>query len=609
MGFGKLVYILQLCFDLSFIPYLTPLFCIAPTTQVPTPTTQNTQIPISSTNPGFFNLYIVALHEIGHALGFYIDGTGLPPTNPTAFAYGIQGNQFMGTKNLTSGALLDSNPFTGHFNRNINLGAGTSLPGDVNGTVVSTRVSPYITNNGITQKTSLMGKGIINGPITDSWGITDKDIKFLADVGYQITGTIAIPLTARTPTPTFSGYVIGGTIDNDTITGSSDIPGSLVIPGNDTLAGGPGNDTIYGMGGNDYVAGGEGNDSLFGDDSLGNLIGNDTIYGGNEDDTIYGMGGNDTLFGDKGNDSLFGDDSLGSLIIGNDSMIGGKGNDTYYVNSLDDVVVEKLNEGDDVVYVQKVPNSEDIFKYYKDNKVMLSIDKVYNYDGRQAATGGIDDNLTVANLELEANSFNAQNNLAAITTPGNWEIYSNRGADTITGGDGNDSLYGGAGNDTLLGGIGRDSLFGEAGNDRILGNAGNDALFGGAGNDTLIGGTGINNLQGFDINAPSATEVDTLIYSGTSITRFFLAAPDSNGIWTNGYKQGGNSDYALIQNYTQGSSVLGVANTFTTGRVRVGSDIWVYDNSNGSELIAIVQGITVPSNVTITTAAGISPLP
>jgi hypothetical protein len=30
MGFGKLVYILQLCFDLSFIPYLTPLFCIAP---------------------------------------------------------------------------------------------------------------------------------------------------------------------------------------------------------------------------------------------------------------------------------------------------------------------------------------------------------------------------------------------------------------------------------------------------------------------------------------------------------------------------------------------------------------------------------------------------
>ncbi len=286
--------------SIAFNDIISPSNVIFFTTQLPTPNIPF--LPASPSNPAFFNLYTVALHEIGHVLGFYVDGTSLPPTNPTAFAYGIQGNNFVGIKNLTSGGVPLDNPFTGHFDRSL-----------VSGTVLST--SPYTTNSG-QQEPALMGKGILNGSVADSWGITDKDLKFLADVGYQITGTTAIPLTAPTPTPTFNfpGYIIGGTIGDDTIAGNT---------GDDTLAGGPGNDSINGGVGKDYMYGGDGADTLVGgngDDTL-----NDTLIGGLGNDRIDGGLGNDFVVGGLGNDILIGNANDDTLVgdAGNDSLYGG----------------------------------------------------------------------------------------------------------------------------------------------------------------------------------------------------------------------------------------------------------------------------------------------
>ncbi len=72
------------------------------------------------------------------------------------------------------------------------------------------------------------------------------------------------------------------------------------------------------------------------------------------------------------------------------------------------------------------------------------------------------------------------------------------GGDTLLGGADNDTLLGRDGNDLLNGGAGNDSLDGGAGNDSLVGAAGDDSVFGGLGNDTLRSGTGQDTLFGGD---------------------------------------------------------------------------------------------------------------
>jgi len=269
------------------------------------------------------------------------------------------------------------------------------------------------------------------------------------------------------------------------------------------------------------------------------------------------------------------------------------------VNSILDKVFEKPNEGNDDIIVQAAQNDKTIFNYFNNNNNRLEIETVSDYTNHMYATAGGNDDIKVANLAANIGGGSYS-----------WEIYSGRGNDTITGGSLNDTLYGGVGNDTLFGGAGRDSLFGGVGNDSMFGGIGNDALFGGADNDTLLGQSGINNLQGFDINSsPNASEKDTLENSVPgSLNRFFLATPDNNSVWKNGYKNGGNADYAEIIGYDTFKDVIGVANTFTITRA--------YDAMLGGiavrdmgELIALVKGITNVADVKITTAAEISTLP
>lgn len=193
--------------------------------------------------------------------------------------------------------------------------------------------------------------------------------------------------------------------------------------GDDTLYGNGGDDVLDGGTGNDILDGGTGNDYLAGGDGIDNLqggIGNDTLDGGTGDDNLLGGDGNDSILGGDGNDIINGG-------LGTDVMNGGAGNDVYYIDDLNDQVID--GAGVDTVIISV--NNYDISR----------LTTIENFTGIGAA---------------------------AITLTGN--VFNN----TMTGNDGANILYGGAGNDVLNGGLGNDKIYGQEGNDVLIGGLGRD---------------------------------------------------------------------------------------------------------------------------------------
>ncbi|PHJ58250.1 hypothetical protein VF14_19155 [Nostoc linckia z18] len=271
-------------------------------------------------------------------------------------------------------------------------------------------------------------------------------------------------------------------LGNDSLIGLGD---------NDTLDGSDGNDTLDGGTGNDSLIGGKGNDTYI-VDSLSDVIieglnaGTDVVkssvnwvLGGNIEkliligtDAINGTGnnlknvltgnsaanilngadGNDSLIGGAGNDSLIGGAGNDTLDggVGNDTLDGGAGDDTYIVDSTNDVIIEGLNAGKDLV--------------------------------KSSVTFVLADN--VENLTLTGSSAinGTGNNLGNI-------LIGNTAANYLNGADGNDSLVGGKGNDTLVGGAGNDSLDGGVGDDSLDGGAGDDIYIVDSANDVVIEGS------------------------------------------------------------------------------------------------------------------------
>ena len=350
--------------------------------------------------------------------------------------------------------------------------------------------------------------------------------------------------------------LIGG-LGNDSLLGQTDNDNLDGGDGNDTLNGGDDNDNLRGGNDDDRLIGGSGNDSLYGgsgidtmigglgDDNytvdnfgdviftsgpndgidkvsssisyrLGNNLENLTLTGsgeingvGNELDNIMlgngrnnvmeGKNGNDSLDGSSGNDLLkggTGDDTLKGITSNDfDTLIGSVGDDDYYVNKVEDVVVENLNEGIDEVF-------------------SIGIDYT------------IGDN--IENLTLSGSGLNGTGNVLNNTITGNSR------SNLLDGGVGQDTMIGSTGNDRYVVNTPLDvvvetsttvteidsvsssinyalndnveNLFltgtanliatGNSLNNLLMGNSGNNTLKGNDGNDVLDGSLGIDTLEG-----------------------------------------------------------------------------------------------------------------
>jgi trimeric autotransporter adhesin len=391
-------------------------------------------------------------------------------------------------------------------------------------------------------------------------------------------------------------YTLSANVENLTLTGALSITGTgndldNIIQGNgadnelsgaggnDTLNGGAGNDTLNGGSGNDVMVGGVGNDTYTVDSALDGVTeavgeGIDTINasfsytlsanvenlnlmgfaldgtGNALDNTINGNFFNNTLTGGAGNDYLDGG-------LGDDTMVGGSGSDTFVVNSVGDVVTEMLLFGGT-------------------DTVRASVSYLL---------GSSVENLTLTGVGAIDGEGNGWNN-------------------TIIGNSADNSLYGYDGADTLNGGVGNDYLSGGDDNDTLSGEDGNDSLRGGAGNDLLLGGTGNDTLVGVSPYAatPGQGEIDTL--TGGAGNDIFVLGNTSHVFYDDGvggFGMGGESDYALITDFTDGQDSIQLKDVggFLTGysfsNVTVGSTsgVGIYQYSLfSSELIGIVQGVT-----------------
>jgi len=161
-------------------------------------------------------------------------------------------------------------------------------------------------------------------------------------------------------------------------------------------------------------------------------------------------------------------------------------------------------------------------------------------------------------------------------------VYGGPGNDTMLGREGNDLMRGGSGIDAIWGGTGKDTLYGDDGDDYMHGGDGADRLFGGRGNDRMVGGLGDDRLLG--VYSRNDVEIDELTGGGGKDT-FVLGDYHSNY-----YNNGGNSDYALIKDFSSIDEIILDQGVYTTGSSPISgvSGTAIYE---GAELIAVVQGM------------------
>jgi Ca2+-binding RTX toxin-like protein len=437
------------------------------------------EIIFDAAEEGFWsphNFYLVALHEIGHAIGLDHETEVTAIMNPyiNTSLGGLQSDDVSGAQAIygtpVSGAetyyqmpssaddltLIETvQDFTVRANNASNTIVGTSAAetfegrggndtligggGDdtlIGGSGLDTLTGGsgndaflFASGSGADTITDfLAGSG--SGDILDysGLGLSFADLT-IAQSGADTLVTVSttgdsVRLENVTATDLESGDFLGitGTLSGGTSEGTA---------GGDFLLGTTADDIINGLGGNDWLLGNVGNDTLNGGD------GADVLYGEWGDDTLNGGDGIDVLWGNDGNDRLNGDGDV-------DWLIGGEGNDV-------------LNGGTGTFYDRLYGQGGD--------------DELHGGDGVDELWGG-----------SGADTLHGENGSDWLLGEGDNDI--------LDGADGSDRLFGGAGDDILHGGDVLDELRGNEGNDQLFGDAGGDYLLGGAGDDTHTGGAG-----------------------------------------------------------------------------------------------------------------------
>lgn len=390
--------------------------------------------------------------------------------------------------------------------------------GNIDGTGNS--VVNIITGNA--GKNTLDGQGgadILTGGKGDDTYVVGNTGIVINEIAGEGTDTVQSAIT----------YTLGATLENLTLTGSSDINGTGNIAVN-TITGNAGKNTLDGVSGADTLIGGKGDDKYIvsvagvtvteNEDEGVDLVQSAVTYtlGANvENLTIIGAAigatGNaldNVITGNAANNTLDG----GSA--GTDTLIGGAGNDTYVISHSGITITEKDKEGTDTVQA----GASYTLGSYLENLTLTG-------------TGDIDG---IGNSLVNTITGNAGKNT----------LDGQGGLDTLIGGKGDDTYVVGnlgvvvtelasEGTDTVQAGItyalganlenltltgtGDINGTGNAAVNTITGNAGKNTLDGGGGLDTLIGGKGndtyLVNVSGVTITENEGEGTDTVQSSAT----------------------------------------------------------------------------------------------
>ena len=343
-----------------------------------------------------------------------------------------------------------------------------------------------------------------------------------------------------------------------------------------SLFGGGGEDTFVGGAWNDWFVVDSAGDSLDGGAGTDSVLANVDGFslGGGVEWLVYGTA--TIAYGNNSNNTLIGN-SLANTLDGGadaDSMAGGDGNDYYFVDHLNDIVLEFATGGtSDTIHV-------DVSGYSIPNHI---------------------ENITIGGSVISVTG-NSSNNILTGNSLNN-TLDGGLGADTLVGGDGNDFYIvdnlgdvavegsgGGSGidsvrsnigyfalgenieyllldigavtgagnslNNTIIGNNGfYNSLFGGAGNDWLEGVAGSNTLNGGAGDDTMIGGAQSN----WFVRDSAGDSIDGGAGDGiiSEINGYTLEADFTNLVLGNGATTGtGNS----VNNSLTGNSLNNTLN-------------------------------------------------
>ena len=270
-------------------------------------------------------------------------------------------------------------------------------------------------------------------------------------------------------------------------------------------------------------------------------------------DNLRGSLGNDILQGLAGNDTLDGGG-------GNDTMIGGDGNDLFFVDSLDDVVIDcgNLNTVKSSVnyslpsYIRNLwllgsaeeatGNSQanrlfgnsarntlnggrgaDDMRGAAGNDVYIVDDVGDTIVETAALKSGLDLVITSVNYTLPTNVeriiltydlLTGEFAYDAIGNASNNKMIGNKVPNLLVGAGGDDELRGANGNDILSGGDGDDLLRGQRGNDTLSGGPGADHFrF-----DTIISdGINIDTITDFNRSENDFIVFDHTIYGGLAV--------------------------------------------------------------------------------------------
>ncbi|MDI1227524.1 MAG: type I secretion C-terminal target domain-containing protein [bacterium] len=476
---------------------------------------------------------------------------------------------------------------------NLVLTGGTTLSGTGNaGVNTLTGNSAANTLNGAAGADTMIGGQGADIYVVDDAG--DTIVENLGEGADTIQSTISFTLGANVESLTLTGTA------NINATGNADVNTLTGNAGNNTLDGGVGVDTmIGGLGDDTYLIDNVG-DSIVevangGTDTVRSAI-SYTIAANIESLTLTGVAAiNGT--GNAGVNLLTGNAAANTLDggAGADGMIGGDGDDTYVVDDVNDVVIENVNEGNDLIQAS----------------ISYNMSSLLNIE-----------NLTLTGVA----AINATGNTSDNTITGNTAI------NTIDGGQGADTMIGGAGNDVYMIDNAGDTIVenaaegtdtvnssvthtlsanvenlvltgataingtGNSGVNILTGNAANNTLDGAAGADTMIGGLGDDTYVvdiGTDVIIESVAEGTDTVMSSNNYT---LGANLENLVLTGAGAINGSGNAGV--NVITGNGAANVLNGGAGADTMIGGlgdDTYAVDNiadvisENASEGIDTVQ--------------------